>query len=582
MSVGSTLKKNSLYLVVVAILMLAIYSMTEYHLKSVSKELMQNWVESEHVSIQEGSLYTSITKMQRFLISSSSYVRGVNLVKVDNQKVESRIQFGSKFTISADELNNVGDEIHQKRVGFLHQRTTYKIINQNGVFYLIFDAYSSFLTMIFFVTSGVIILAVVYTIYRLQKLEQIEAQRREELLKLAINDLLINESASQTLESQMPQLIRWWRTKKNELGETKRQASEQQDKALIGDLAAQWVHDIRGSLRNIKESARSSKGLEESYKKIIAESVDKISGLSQEILSETKAINQKEDANRKNINILSLVELTVSQKQTEYANSVKIILDKNSKSDDLSTYVDSQQLGRSIGNLIDNAIEASGESAVVTIIVEDNNEAVSIKVKDQGIGISQTDLKMIGVKGFTRGKSEGNGLGVYFAKRCVEDVGGRFLVESTQGVGSIFEMVFPIVKEEASESSIHRLTLKPNQHLLILEDQKLNQHMIRSTLEDNKVDKSRYTMFSNSKDFEEWLLSNKDQEFIVYSDYYLESPTGEMLENGLSVIKRLSLSSKTVLFTSAYDEPEILNEARALGVPVISKDDFFGAKIRTI
>ena len=103
MSIKASLSKHFLYFFAVVILTSGIYGICDYYLHSVAKELMLNWADTEAIAIQEGNLLTSITKTQRFLISSS-YIKGVKLVKIENDNVESKIEFGSPFLLDSQDL----------------------------------------------------------------------------------------------------------------------------------------------------------------------------------------------------------------------------------------------------------------------------------------------------------------------------------------------------------------------------------------------------------------------------------------------------------------------------------------------
>lgn len=55
-----------------------------------------------------------------------------------------------------------------------------------------------------------------------------------------------------------------------------------------------------------------------------------------------------------------------------------------------------------------------------------------------------------------------------------------------------------------------------------------------------------------------------------------------MNETGVQVIKRLGIADRSVLFTSAFDDPAVVQSASEIGVGVMSKDDFFGSNVTVI
>jgi len=107
---------------------------------------------------------------------------------------------------------------------------------------------------------------------------------------------------------------------------------------------------------------------------------------------------------------------------------------------------DAGELEMLFNNLISNAIKYNREGGAVTVEVEDEPEAVRVKVHDTGIGISREDLgKLFGE--FSRIKNEktrnilGSGLGLSILKRLAGLYGGKVEVESEPDHGSTFTVV---------------------------------------------------------------------------------------------------------------------------------------------
>lgn len=572
MSLKTTISRNGLYLLVVAILTSGIYGICDYYLHSVAKELMLNWADTEAIAIEEGNLLTSITKTQRFLISSS-YIKGVRLIKVENDSLSSKIEFGSPFDLSPEDFSDLPQELTQRRIGFLHQRAFYKIPKKDNMI-LVFDVHSKFLVLLFGISSSLIVLLVVYLIWALQKLEQKETKKRTELLKIAINDLLLKDHPSKILENEIPDLVKWWNIKRNEINESRMIAIEQQSKILLGEIASRSVHDIKGALRNVREISKMAAGLSAPQKSIIEKSLDKISKISQSLLDETKSIHAEENALRKDTDLVNVLKETIQLKQTQYGSTVQIYF--TSKISELQSVLDSSQLERSISNLIDNAVEASqnGSAVRVTLSYQDNN--AFIQITDSGIGISTENLQKIGIKGFTDGKDHGTGLGVFYAKRFVEDLGGRFEIQSELNKGTTITLIMPATAKNTSAV----ISVSPTEHLLVLEDQAYIRATVKLKFKDAGLSEESYSIFSTPSELEQWLATH-DLNFKLYSDYFLETENGEKLETGLQVIKRLGLTDKAVLFTSAFDNPDVANAANEVGVPVLSKEQFFKAEIKS-
>lgn len=87
-------------------------------------------------------------------------------------------------------------------------------------------------------------------------------------------------------------------------------------------------------------------------------------------------------------------------------------------------------------NLVDNAIKFSPRGGTVTVEIEQDSEYVTVRVKNTGSEISESDRRKIWNKFYQADKShttEGNGIGLAIVKRIVELHGGAVDVESQSG-----------------------------------------------------------------------------------------------------------------------------------------------------
>ena len=97
-------------------------------------------------------------------------------------------------------------------------------------------------------------------------------------------------------------------------------------------------------------------------------------------------------------------------------------------------------------NLISNAVKYTPPDKKVSLQVFEKDENVTVEIKDEGIGISQNDLKNI-FDPFTRGENvgqkKGTGLGLSIVKRTVGILKGDIKVKSKINEGTIFSVVLP-------------------------------------------------------------------------------------------------------------------------------------------
>lgn len=96
-------------------------------------------------------------------------------------------------------------------------------------------------------------------------------------------------------------------------------------------------------------------------------------------------------------------------------------------------------------NLLSNAIKYSGENKEIFFLVDVSDVSTLIKIKDEGIGISEEDQKNIFEK-FFRAKNanniQGTGLGLHIVKRYVELLEGTISFTSKLEEGTTFNIIF--------------------------------------------------------------------------------------------------------------------------------------------
>ena len=105
-----------------------------------------------------------------------------------------------------------------------------------------------------------------------------------------------------------------------------------------------------------------------------------------------------------------------------------------------------------ISNLVGNAIKYTKEGTVeITTEIDKSKNQCFIFVKDTGVGIAAEAQKKLFEK-FYRVRNEatadipGTGLGLWLAKNFCEKMNGQIFIESMEGVGSKFTVIFPLTK----------------------------------------------------------------------------------------------------------------------------------------
>jgi signal transduction histidine kinase len=109
--------------------------------------------------------------------------------------------------------------------------------------------------------------------------------------------------------------------------------------------------------------------------------------------------------------------------------------------------VDAERIKRVIANLLTNALKYSPPGSPVVVRIDRLGGQQVVSVADQGPGIEAADIPHLFEKYFRTAAArgvEGQGLGLYIARRIVEASGGRIWVESELGRGSTFCFSLPV------------------------------------------------------------------------------------------------------------------------------------------
>jgi putative PEP-CTERM system histidine kinase len=109
----------------------------------------------------------------------------------------------------------------------------------------------------------------------------------------------------------------------------------------------------------------------------------------------------------------------------------------------LNVRADSAQLGRVIGHILQNALEATPDSGNVHIQANKVDNLVGVAIRDSGCGMDAEFIRDRLFRPFDSTKGAGMGIGAYECREYVRELGGKITVESEPGHGTTFRIWLP-------------------------------------------------------------------------------------------------------------------------------------------
>lgn len=205
------------------------------------------------------------------------------------------------------------------------------------------------------------------------------------------------------------------------------------------EMAKQVAHEVKNPLTPMKLTIQNFK---RKFSVTDPDAVEKVNKMADSVVEQidtiasvAMAFSQYAQLPEKNDEIFNL--------KNEVENIVRIFDDgdifTHFNKDEIAIKMDRIYLNRILTNLITNAKQATDATRklIINIDVEQIYKKITIKVQDNGTGISDEIKERIFEPNFTS-KSSGSGLGLTMVRKMIEDYKGEIVLNTELGKGTTF------------------------------------------------------------------------------------------------------------------------------------------------
>ncbi|SCL97038.1 sensor histidine kinase [Sporanaerobacter sp. PP17-6a] len=203
----------------------------------------------------------------------------------------------------------------------------------------------------------------------------------------------------------------------------------------------QWIHDVKTPIAAMQLVCENNKS--DTTRKVMVE-LEKISHFVDQALYYARSENVEKDYLIKEVVLSDMVHAAIGEnKQLLLQNHISVRVENC----EYTVYTDEKWIGFILNQLIVNGVKYRSDHPLLIFESCSEQSKVKLLIRDNGIGISASDLLRIFDKGFTgkNGRTGRNstGIGLYLCKRLCDKLGIGISAHSKQGQGTTIELSFP-------------------------------------------------------------------------------------------------------------------------------------------
>lgn len=205
-----------------------------------------------------------------------------------------------------------------------------------------------------------------------------------------------------------------------------------------------WIHEIKLPIATSKMIIENNKS---PIMDNIDEELDKVENYVEQALFYARSNTVEKDYYIKKVHLKDIVNEAI-KKNKNVLITEKVIIDLYDIDNDVST--DSKWIIFILNQLIQNSVKyrKRDENLKIEIYSKKQKENTTLYVKDNGIGIKESEVEKVFEKGFTgtNGRyfnKKSTGIGLYLCKKLCDKLGISISIKSEEDIGTEVGLTFP-------------------------------------------------------------------------------------------------------------------------------------------
>jgi signal transduction histidine kinase len=236
-----------------------------------------------------------------------------------------------------------------------------------------------------------------------------------------------------------------------ELKKTQEKLIRSERLVAIGHLVQGVAHEIRNPIMTIGGfTNRIKRGLGENnkYQRYIKIILDQTARLERLVI-QVREFADLQSATLSFENIRTVIDETL-KKYESIATAQNVQFKTDIEKNLPLTKLDSSQMMTAFSNIVENSLESMPNGGTLELTVHQNDDTISITVRDSGFGIPQKELDSV-YDPFVTSKTIGAGLGLTMVHQIIMNHHGEIKISSQEHKGTVVTIRLPVYSGQFEE-----------------------------------------------------------------------------------------------------------------------------------